>query len=44
MNILLDFVRSGVSSISKVVSALSALFEAKRLRTRSFHPQTNEIV
>jgi hypothetical protein len=31
----------GVNFISKVVSALSALFEAKRLRASSFHPQTN---
>ena len=33
----------GVNFISKVVSALSALFEAKRLRASSFHPQTNSI-
>lgn len=30
--------------MSKVVSALSALFEVKRLRTSSFHPQANEIL
>jgi hypothetical protein len=31
----------GVNFISKVVSDLSALFEAKGLRASSFHPQTN---